>query len=138
MRIMGLDVGVKRIGIALSDPMGMIAGGHSVLERGQLNRDLEQLRKLCQDNEVDRIVVGLPRNMNGSIGPKALEIQEFAAKLGEHVDIDIVFWDERLTTVAAEKLLVEADVSRRKRKKVIDKVAAVTILQNYLDSTCSN
>lgn len=138
MRIMGLDVGVKRIGIALSDPLGMIAGGHSVLERGQLNRDLEQLRELCQDNDVSRIVVGLPRNMNGSIGPKALEIQEFAARLGEHTGIDIVFWDERLTTVAAEKVLIEADVSRRKRKKVIDKVAAVTILQNYLDSTCSN
>ncbi len=133
MRIMGLDVGVKRIGIAISDPMEIVAGGHSVLERRSLQQDLEHIQKLCISCEVKMIVVGLPRNMDGSIGPKALEIKEFATILEEFTGIKTAFWDERLSTVAAERVLLEADVSRAKRKKVIDKLAAVTILQNYLD-----
>jgi len=134
MRIMGLDVGLKRIGIAISDPLEIVAGGHSVFERKTLQYDLEYLKDLCRLQEINRIVVGLPLNMNGSTGPKALEIQDFAAQLEEYTGIEIIFWDERLSTVAAERVLLEADVSRSKRRKVIDKVAAVTILQNYLDS----
>lgn len=134
MRIMGLDVGVKRIGIAISDSMEIVAGGHSVLERKNLQYDLEHLKDLCRVQEIGRIVVGLPLNMNGSIGPKAQEIKDFAAQLKKYTEMEIDFWDERLSTVAAERLLLEADVSRSKRRKVIDKVAAVTILQNYLDS----
>ncbi len=134
MRIMGLDVGSKRIGIALSDPMEIIAGGHSVWERRNLQQDLEHIQSLCIINEVKIIVLGLPLNMDGSIGPKALEIKEFAVRLQEFTDITTTFWDERLSTVAAERVLLEADVSRSKRKKVIDKLAAVTILQNYLDA----
>ena len=133
MRIMGLDVGVKRIGIALSDPMEIVAGGHSVLERRALQHDLEHIRNLCTSYEVKMIVLGLPLNMDGSIGPKALEIKEFALRLEDYTGLKTAFWDERLSTVAAERVLLEADVSRAKRKKVIDKLAAVTILQNYLD-----
>ncbi|MGI6422697.1 MAG: Holliday junction resolvase RuvX [Syntrophomonadaceae bacterium] len=133
MRIMGIDVGEKRIGIALSDPLKIVAGGHSVLERSSLSKDLEHIKQLCSINEVELIVIGLPRNMNGSIGPKAIEIQEFAQALQEYTGVGIAFVDERLSTVAAERVLLQADMSRSKRKKVIDKLAAVNILQNYLD-----
>lgn len=133
MRIMGIDVGEKRIGIALSDPLKIVAGGHSVLERSSLSKDLEHIKQLCSINEVELIVKGLPRNMNGSIGPKAIEIQEFAQALQEYTGVGIAFVDERLSTVAAERVLLQADMSRSKRKKVIDKLAAVNILQNYLD-----
>jgi putative Holliday junction resolvase len=133
MRIMGIDVGEKRIGIALSDPLKIVAGGHSVLERSSLSKDLEHIKQLCSINEVELIVIGLPRNMNGSIGPKAIEIQEFAQALQEYTGVGIAFVDERLSTVTAERVLLQADMSRSKRKKVIDKLAAVNILQNYLD-----
>jgi putative Holliday junction resolvase len=124
MRIMGIDVGEKRIGIALSDPLKIVAGGHSVLERSSLSKDLEHIKQLCSINEVELIVIGLPRNMNGSIGPKAIEIQEFAQALQEYTGVGIAFVDERLSTVAAERVLLQADMSRSKRKKVIDKLAA--------------
>jgi putative Holliday junction resolvase len=111
----------------------IVAGGHSVLERSSLSKDLEHIKQLCSINEVELIVIGLPRNMNGSIGPKAIEIQEFAQALQEYTGVGIAFADERLSTVAAERVLLQADMSRSKRKKVIDKLAAVNILQNYLD-----
>lgn len=133
MRIMGLDVGEKRIGIAISDPMGWTAQGHSVLQRSVLETDIKTIGQLCQDYEVEIIVVGLPRNMDGSIGPKAVEVQEFAQLLEKNLGINIAYWDERLTTKSAERILIEADVSRRRRKQVIDKMAAVHILQAYLD-----
>ena len=134
MRIMGLDVGEKRIGIALSDQMGWTAQAHSVLVRKNLKDDLQNIIKLCEENEVAEIVVGFPKNMNGTIGPKALEVQEFGERLRETASLPITYWDERLSTVSAERILISADVSRQKRKKVIDKLAAATILQNYLDS----
>ncbi len=134
MRVIGLDVGEKRIGIALSDEMGWTANPHSVLNRTNLDDDLQNIIKLCIDNEVDKIVVGLPKNMDGTIGPKAIEVQEFAKILGDKASLPIIFCDERLSTVSAEKMLIAADVSRQKRKKVIDKIAAVHILQLYLDS----
>lgn len=132
MRIMGLDVGQKRIGIALSDPMGWTAQGHSVLQRSSKD-DMAALKALCAEQEVDLIVVGFPLNMNGTEGPKAMEIKEFASSLGEYTGLPIELWDERLTTVTAEKILIQADVSRRKRRQVIDKMAAAFILQAYLD-----
>ncbi len=133
MRIMGLDVGEKRIGIAISDPMGWTAQGHSVLMRGKPENDLEHLSRLCSEFEVEKIVLGFPRNMNGTVGPKGEEIQEYGKVIQEYLALPVEYWDERLTTVAAQKVLLEANVSRRKRKGVIDKLAAVNILQGYLD-----
>jgi len=131
---MGLDVGEKRIGVAISDPLGWTAQGHSVVQRSTLKNDLAKLKELCQQLECQLVVVGLPRNMNGTLGPKAEEIQEFVRHLHDVVSVPIEYWDERLTTRSAERVLLEADLSRRKRRKVIDKVAAVHILQNYLDA----
>ncbi|MBO8159811.1 Holliday junction resolvase RuvX [Thermosyntropha sp.] len=133
MRIMGLDVGEKRIGVALSDLMKWTAQGHSVIERKSLSEDLQKIKEICDENEVEEIVVGLPRNMNGTFGFKAEEIREFSEKLEAHTKIKVKHWDERLSTVSAQRVLLEADVSRRKRREVIDKLAAVNILQNYLD-----
>jgi putative holliday junction resolvase len=133
MRIMGLDVGVKRIGIAISDPMGWTAQGHSVMTRQKIEGDLLKLAKLCQEYNISKIVLGFPRNMNGTVGPKGNEILEFGQMLGEQLALPIEYWDERLSTVAAERTLLEANVSRQKRKQVIDKLAAVNILQGYLD-----
>lgn len=138
MRIMGLDVGDKRIGIALSDPMGWIAQGHSVLHRTNMEKDLKHLKQLCVELEVDKLVVGFPRNMNGTIGPRAHQTEEFARQLQDYVNLPLEYWDERMTTQIAERVLIEADVSRRKRRQVIDKMAAISILQNYLDSLNKN
>lgn len=134
MRIMGLDVGDRRIGIAISDPMGWIAQGHSVLHRTTMEKDLNHLQKLCVELEVEKLVVGFPRNMNGTVGPRARQTEEFARQLQDCVNLPLEYWDERMTTQIAERVLIEADVSRRKRRQVIDKMAAISILQNYLDS----
>jgi putative Holliday junction resolvase len=133
MRIMGLDLGEKRIGIAFSDPMGWTAQGHSILQRKGLKKDLSYLQELCQEFQVEKIVLGLPLNMNGTMGPKALETQEFARALQEVLKIPVDFWDERLSSKSAERVLLEADLSRKRRKELIDKIAAVHILQAYLD-----
>lgn len=133
MRIMGLDVGEKRIGIALSDPLGWTAQGYSVLERKGNQADMDYLQKVCRENEVNKIVMGLPLNMDGSAGPKVREIRDFAARVKKALGLPVEFWDERLTTREAERILLEADMSRARRKKVVDKLAAVTILQSYLD-----
>ncbi|WP_298830552.1 Holliday junction resolvase RuvX [uncultured Planococcus sp.] len=135
MRIMGLDVGSKTIGVAISDPMGWTAQG---IETVKINEAIEEfgmdrLGELIQQYEVTEAVVGYPKNMNNSIGPRAEASERFAALLKEAYSIPVVLWDERLTTSAAEKMLISADVSRKNRKKVIDKMAAVMILQGYLD-----
>ncbi|HBK53787.1 Holliday junction resolvase RuvX [Syntrophomonas wolfei] len=137
MRIMGLDLGEKRIGIAFSDPMGWTAQGHSILQRKGLKKDLSYLQELCQEFQVEKIVLGLPLNMNGTMGPKALESQEFARALQEVLKIPVDLWDERLSSKSAERVLLEADLSRKRRKELIDKIAAVHILQAYLDGGCS-
>jgi len=134
---MGLDLGEKRIGIAFSDPMGWTAQGHSILQRKGLKKDLSYLQELCQEFQVEKIVLGLPLNMNGTMGPKALETQEFARALQEVLKIPVDFWDERLSSKSAERVLLEADLSRKRRKELIDKIAAVHILQAYLDGGCS-
>jgi putative Holliday junction resolvase len=136
MRIMGLDVGTKTIGVAISDEMGWTAQGIETIkineERNQFG--FERIEELVKDYNVDRIVVGLPKNMNGTIGPRGEACQQFAEKVKELLNIEVILWDERLSTMAAERLLISADVSRKKRKQVIDKMAAVVILQSYLDS----
>ncbi len=135
MRIMGLDVGDVTIGIAISDPMGWTAQGVEVIRRrGREDEDLARLAQLISQYEVDKIVIGLPKNMNGTIGPRAEKVIAFQERLIEVLGLPVIAWDERLSTVAAQRTLLEADLSRAKRKKVIDKVAAVYILQGYLDS----
>jgi len=136
MRIMGLDVGDKKIGVALSDSMGWTAQGYSVIERKDLKGTLCKIKKIIEKNDVAQVIIGLPKNMNGSIGPQGEKILKFAEELGNIINnnIEIKLWDERLTTIEAEKTLIEADLSRKKRKQVVDKLAAVLILQNYLDS----
>ncbi len=133
-RKLGLDVGDVRIGIALSDLLGMTAQGLESYRRKEEDQDFDYLSELIRSNDVELVVCGLPKNMNGSIGPQAEKVQEFAQKLREKSGVEIVFWDERLTTVSATRTLLEADVSRKKRKQVVDKIAAVYILQAYLDS----
>ncbi|GAE32214.1 Holliday junction resolvase RuvX [Alkalihalobacillus hemicellulosilyticus] len=135
MRALGLDVGTKTVGIALSDELGWTAQGLETIRRNEDNpsEDMEKIANLVKEHSVSHIVIGLPKNMNGSIGPSGERSKEFAEQLQGFVTCDITFWDERLTTVAAEKMLISADVSRKKRKKVIDKMAAVMILQGYLD-----
>ncbi|MGW9126471.1 Holliday junction resolvase RuvX [Paenibacillus chitinolyticus] len=134
MRTMGLDYGDKTIGVAVSDLLGLTAQGIEVIRRASPQHDLDHLRRLIGEYEVTEIVVGLPKNMNGSIGPRGELSQEFAAQLTETFNLPVHMWDERLTTVSATRTLLEADVSRKKRKQVVDKIAAVLILQGYMDS----
>lgn len=136
-KILGLDVGSKTVGIAISDLMGWTAQGLDTLRINEEQDDLgiDQLVKIIKDNQVGAVVIGLPKNMNNSIGFRGEASIKYKEKLQESIpSIDIVMWDERLSTMAAERSLLEADVSRQKRKKVIDKMAAVFILQGYLDS----
>jgi len=133
-RTMGLDVGDKTIGVAVSDLLGWTAQGLETIIRIGIKKDLQKLELLIEEKEVDKIVVGFPKNMNGSIGPQGEKTLEFADRLKKRFKTEIIMWDERLTTKAAERTLLEVDVSRKKRKTVIDKVAATYILQGYLDS----
>ncbi len=133
MRILGLDVGTKTIGVAVSDEMGWTGQGIGTIRRTNIRADLVELDEYLQQYAVEKIVVGVPRNMNGSIGRAAEQVYFFIEQLREKFPIPIDTWDERLSTVAAERVLLEADMSRGKRKKVIDKVAAAVILQGYLD-----
>ncbi|ADD02310.1 MULTISPECIES: Holliday junction resolvase RuvX [Thermoanaerobacter] len=135
MRIMGLDVGDKTIGIAISDLSGTIAQGLTTIKRSSNKKDFERIKQIINEYEVGMIIVGLPKNMNGTLGPQGQKVVRFVEHLKKAFSIPIILWDERLTTVEAERVLIEkADISRAKRKEVIDKLAAVLILQNYLDS----
>jgi len=131
---MGLDVGERSIGVALSDPFGWTAQGLTTVWRSGLERDLAALGKIIGEYQVERILVGLPLNMNGSKGPSALAAEELGRAAGEAFGLEVLFWDERLSTKAVERLLISGDVSRKKRGKVVDKLAAAYILQGYLDS----
>jgi putative Holliday junction resolvase len=122
------------VGVAVSDELGLTAQGLTVLDRKPNARFLEALGELIGQYGIERIVVGLPRRMDGSLGPEAQRAMAIATQLRKAFGLDVDAWDERLSTAAAEKVLLEADLSRRKRKKVRDKVAATIILQNYLDS----
>jgi putative Holliday junction resolvase len=134
MRWLGLDFGERRIGVAVSDPLGITAQGVSVIERvGSVKKDLELIQKLIHTYEVDGIVLGLPKNMNGTEGPAAEKVREFGRLLEEKSLLKVVYWDERLSTSSAHRVMIDADLSRRKRKANVDRVAAVIILQNFLD-----
>jgi putative Holliday junction resolvase len=134
MRVLGLDVGEKTIGVAVCDPLGLTAQGITTIIRKGKKTDIEEIKKICSQYEVDTIVVGLPKNMNGTIGPQGEKIMAFSEFIKENTNLPIKLWDERLTTVAANRAMLEADLSRAKRKKIVDKVAATYILQGYLDS----
>ncbi|MCR3921856.1 MAG: Holliday junction resolvase RuvX [Firmicutes bacterium] len=134
MRILGLDVGDRTIGVAVSDELGWTAQGLEVIRRSDWVKDLQRLRELCEQYSVTRLVVGYPKNMNGTIGPRAEISAAFAERISQELEIPATLWDERLTTMEAERMLISADVSRKKRRKVIDKMAAVLILQNYLQA----
>ena len=132
-RIMGLDVGEKTIGIALSDELGLTAQPYRTLERKGDEEDLRVLRILLDERGISTVVVGLPKNMDGSMGRQARRVAAFAEKIEKALGVPVVHWDERLSTVAAERVLIQADLSRAKRKKHVDKLAAAVILQGYLD-----
>ena len=132
-RIMGLDIGDKTIGVAVSDLMGMTAQGIKTIKRTSKKNDIEEIKQIIKEKQVNLIVSGLPKNMNGTVGPQGEKVQKLCELIKEETGLEIEFWDERLTTVAAEKTLITADISRKKRKNVIDMMAAVLILQGYLD-----
>ena len=134
MKIICLDVGSKTIGVAVSDDMGWTAQGVTTILRKNMDQDLEELKKLMDQYSPLEIVVGLPKNMDGTIGKQAEEVLVVAEIIKKSLNIPVITWDERLSTVAANRSLLEADLSRKKRKKVINKMAAVFILQGYLDS----
>lgn len=136
MRIMGLDVGSKTVGVAISDPLGFTAQGLEIIKIDEEsgNFGFDRLAELVKEYKVDKFVVGLPKNMNNTSGPRVEASQAYGDKITELFNLPVEYQDERLTTVQAERMLVEqADISRSKRKKVIDKLAAQLILQNYLD-----
>ena len=136
MRIMGLDVGSKIVGVAISDPLGFTAQGLEIIQIDEEKEQFgfERLTELVEQYKVDKFVLGLPKNMNNTSGPRVEASKAYGEKIAQLFQIPVEYQDERLTTVAAERMLIEqADVSRSKRKKVIDKLAAQLILQNYLD-----
>ncbi len=137
MRILGLDFGMKTIGVAVSDPFGWTAQGVEIIRRKEesnLKKSVERLKEICREYSVEQIVLGYPKNMNNTLGERAEKTELFKKRIEKELKLPIILWDERLSTVAAERGLLEADLSRAKRKQVIDKMAAVFILQGYLDS----
>lgn len=136
MRYLGLDVGSKTVGVAVSDPFGWTAQGVEIIPIDEELEDfgLDRLGELIAEYKVEALVLGLPKNMNNSIGPRAEASQKYGQLVIDRFDLPVLYQDERLTTVQAERMLIANDVSRKKRKKVIDKLAAVLILQNYLDA----
>jgi putative Holliday junction resolvase len=134
MRLMGLDVGDKRIGIALSDESLIIASPRETLERKGTGKDVARLVELARQEDVQEIVVGMPLSMNGSMGPQAEKVARFVESLRAASELPVVTWDERFSTKGAERALLLADVSRAKRKTVVDQLAAALILQSYLDA----
>lgn len=136
MRVIGLDYGTKTVGVAVSDALGITAQGIETITRKESNKlrqTLARIEEIIAEYEVDTIVVGLPKNMNNTLGERAEDCQEFADKLERRTGLPVVMWDERLTTVAADRTLQETGVRRENRKAVIDQIAAVFILQGYLD-----
>ena len=134
MRIIGLDVGDRTIGVAVSDEMGWTAQGLTTIRRSNIERDLAAIKEYVNTYNAEEVVIGLPKNMDGSLGKRANLVLEFVDFLKGKLSIPITTWDERLSTVAVTKVLLEADMSRKKRKRVVDKLAAIYILQGYLDS----
>ena len=135
MRTMGLDMGTRTIGVAISDELGITAQGLKTLRRKSMEEDLKEIAAIVGQFEIGKIVVGLPKNMDGTLGKQAEMVLKWMKVLSDKIQVPVVTWDERLSTVGACKVLLEADLSRAKRKKVIDKLAAVLILQGYLDQS---
>ncbi len=133
-RVMGLDVGDATIGVAVSDPLAVTAQPVEVIRRAGLGADLDRLGQLARTWGVARIVVGLPRNMNGTLGPQAQKVMDFCRRLEAALGLPVETWDERLSTRAVERVLLQADVSRARRKRTVDRLAAALILQGYLDA----
>ncbi|MEW5978855.1 MAG: Holliday junction resolvase RuvX [Acidobacteriota bacterium] len=133
MRVMGLDVGQARIGVAVSDETLLIAQAITTLKRLSWEKDLQRILKLAEEYEVGQIIVGYPLNMNGTEGRQALFVQRFVGRLRAATSLEVSLWDERLSSFSAEQILSEGSLSRKKQKLVIDKVAAAVILQSYLD-----
>lgn len=136
MRVLGLDFGQKTIGVAVSDSLGWTAQGVEIIRREEednLKASVERIGELCREFDAELIVLGYPKNMNNTVGDRAKKSERFKKRLKKELGLPVKLWDERLSTVAAERDLLEADVSRINRKKVIDKMAAVFILQGYLD-----
>jgi putative holliday junction resolvase len=134
MRVLAIDHGSKRMGIAISDELRIIAQPLEFIASEPFDKFLERLKQIIREKEVSLIIVGIPRNMDGSYGPAALKVQEFVAVLKDAVPLPIRSWDERLTTVQANRYLIEADVRRSRRKEKVDKTAAAILLQSFLDS----
>ncbi len=137
LRILGLDYGTKTTGVAISDPFGWTAQGVEIIRRNDENNlkdTINRIAQLCEQYQVEKIVLGFPKNMNNTIGERGEKTLEFKEKLEKKIKLPVILWDERLTTAAAESMLISADISRQKRKKVVDKIAAAIILQNYLDA----
>jgi putative Holliday junction resolvase len=137
MRIMGLDYGSKTVGVAICDPLGIIAQGIETIERkeeNKLRKTLARIEALVAEYGVEKIVLGFPKNMNNTIGERAEKTMDLKVALERRTGLPVILWDERLTTVEAERTLMESGVRRENRKKYVDKIAAVFILQGYLDS----
>jgi len=132
MRLLGLDVGTKRIGVALSDMLLITAQGLDTIERKDLKTDIDRIKKLVEENSVTEIVVGLPLNMSGTYSAMTKEVVGFIDNLSSAVSVPVKTWDERLTSMQAERIMLESDMSRKKRKKLSDKIAAQIILQSYM------
>ncbi|MDD7306334.1 MAG: Holliday junction resolvase RuvX [Peptoniphilaceae bacterium] len=132
-RIMGLDVGDKTIGVALSDPLFISAQPLETIRRSKASKDIDRLLEIIKQQEVSTIVVGLPKNMNNTIGPQSMKVISFVDLLKKRTDIEIIYQDERMTTLQSERVLIDMNVRRENRKKYIDKIAASFILQTYLD-----
>jgi putative Holliday junction resolvase len=135
MRILGLDVGTQTIGMAISDELGLTAQGLKTLRRKSMEEDSQEIAAIISQFGINKIVVGLPKNMNGTLGKQAEIVLKWMEVLKHKIQVPMVTWDERLSTVGASRVLLEADLSRRKRKRVIDKLAAVLILQGYLEQS---
>ena len=133
-RVLGLDVGDKTIGVAVSDPLGFTAQGLTTLIRESNKKDYQAIKELIDEYNAQTLVVGLPKNMNNTMGPQSEKVIKFAEKIKNKFNVEIIYIDERLTTMSAERLLIEGNVRRENRKKYIDKLAASYILQTYLDS----
>jgi putative holliday junction resolvase len=133
-RVLALDLGKRRIGLALSDPLGITAQGLPTLERTRIREDLDALDRLARDHEVTLILMGQPLHMSGAEGRQAEYAREFANRLAARTGIDVKFWDERLTTVEAQRVLRESGVSIQKRARAVDRLSAVILLSSYLDS----
>ena len=141
MRSMGLDYGSRTVGVAVSDPLGIIAQAVETIcrkDENKLRKTCARIEELVAEYEVEKIVLGLPKHMNNDIGNRAEKSMQFGEMIGRRTGLEVVMWDERLTTVSAERTLIENKVRREDRKKYIDQIAAVFILQGYLDSAHLN